>query len=471
MNPFHPGSRPRLAVLVALVALVALSAGPTAGQATTDAFAGGPLRPKVDDLGAYRLETHEALARLMSTAGDPCVANVAASLFLDAHLAETGLLEQLRSVDRPAEAIARIATIFALPDAAGIGGNIASMLGHASIGAALNLVSVGQNTLKSYDVLVEHSIGSLEQRQAIWTQEIVQKSIDYKWDPKLVSDRSRQLADRGQVIVAEMQDLGDRTEVEILKLEQDFRAELERLERRKGDRIDALREALGGPRDLAGSRQLEVFEKEYKDGEQTAISNRYAKLTAITESYERSAGQLIEDLARNATQQEALARYAWPIARGECAQITREGKAAAIPRLPTGLEEPYERDAADAGRLADVLKLPHDKLMVTLEALVLQPSTDFLSCVCHAAAYGRSHTAQFYHPDTLGEYDKRYACNKPGDPCIVSGYGCMRYPLPSDPKYWERCAAQMQGEAGQSFTDAILSRMKSQVARFQEAPK
>ncbi|HDR28938.1 hypothetical protein [Rhodovulum sp.] len=92
------------------------------------------------------------------------------------------------------------------------------MLGHAFVGVALNLVSVGQNTLKSYDVPVEHSIGSLEQRQAIWTQEIVRNGIDYKWDSRLVSGRSRQLADRGQGIVADIQDLGDRTEVEIPEL-------------------------------------------------------------------------------------------------------------------------------------------------------------------------------------------------------------------------------------------------------------
>ncbi|WP_132546745.1 hypothetical protein [Rhodovulum euryhalinum] len=439
------------------------------GQAGADAFSDRPLRPKVDDLGAYRPETRAALERLTAAQPDRCVANVASSLFLDAHLVETGLMEKFKSVGRPGEAMARIVTIFALPDAAGIGGNIASVLGYASVGAALNLVSVGQNSLKSYDVLVEHTIGSLEQRRAIQTQEIVQKSIDYRWDPTLVSDRSRQLADRSQGIVSQMQDLGDRTE--ILRVESDFKEELKRLDKQKADRTDALREALGGKSDLSGSGRLAVIKKEYKDGEAAAVKSRDAKLTEIAARYEREVGKLTEDLARNATQHEALARHAWPIANGTCAEIARDGKAPVVPKLPTGLDEPYARDADDAARLAQVLAPPHDKLMIVLDALVLDPPADYLSCVCRAAAYGTLQTIQMYHPDTLGEYDPRYYCTHPGDPCIVQGHGCLRFPMPTDPALWDRCAARSKDEAGYTVTDAILSRMKAQRSRFQETDR
>ncbi|GAA0310069.1 hypothetical protein [Rhodovulum strictum] len=476
MTP-SPPPRLRLALCAALVAL-------GAAPALADRVVDGPLRPKVEDLSAYRDHTRAALGRMNAAQPDPCIANVAGALFLDAHLADTGLIEALRGLDRPEVAVARIVWNFAMPDEPGVLGSLATVLGYGKIGKALDLVSKGANTIKGFDILMEHTIGSVEQRQAIWTNEIVRQSIDNKWDATLIADRSRQLADSSQTTVEEIRTLSDRTEAEILDLERKHEAEIARIDARRSERIEALiqkhysltdtnpqRAMLQARLKAESDPAMSTIANEHTAATQTALNNRYAKLTEISQGYERRVGKLTEDLARNATQHEALARYAWPIAQGDCAEITRDGPVAAIPRLPTGLEEPYERDAADAGRLADVLKLPHDKLMVTLGALALAPSTDFLSCVCRAAAYGQPQTAQFYHPDTIGEYDKRYSCNTPGEPCVVSGFGCWRNPLPGNPDYWEACADRMQGEAAQPFTDSILSRMKARRTRLEEAPQ
>ncbi|MFN3845570.1 MAG: hypothetical protein ACK4RZ_07075 [Paracoccaceae bacterium] len=115
------------------------------------------------------------------------------------------------------------------------------------------------------------------------------------------------------------------------------------------------------------------------------------------------------------------------------------------------------RTAAQEKVMTELFSLPHDRLMKTLTALGVTPSDDYLSCVCRAAGYGSSSTQQYYHPGTIGDYDKRYSCQHPGDPCIVSGFGCSRHPLPSDPKIWENCAATQRGKDGAAITDAVLA--------------
>jgi len=84
-------------------------------------------------------------------------------------------------------------------------------------------------------------------------------------------------------------------------------------------------------------------------------------------------------------------------------------------------------------------QLSHKKLLAVMKDLGIKVPVSFYNCLCRNAGYGSGGTDQFYHPDTLGEYDKRYTCQQPGLPCIVSGYGCTRYPLPSDPEVWKSC--------------------------------
>ncbi len=84
-------------------------------------------------------------------------------------------------------------------------------------------------------------------------------------------------------------------------------------------------------------------------------------------------------------------------------------------------------------------QLSHKKQLAVMKALDIEIPVSFYNCLCRNAGYGSGSTSQFYHPDTIGKFDKRYSCQQPGLPCVVRGYGCLRHPLPSDPKVWERC--------------------------------
>ncbi|MDP2733289.1 MAG: hypothetical protein Q8O63_09310 [Hoeflea sp.] len=86
------------------------------------------------------------------------------------------------------------------------------------------------------------------------------------------------------------------------------------------------------------------------------------------------------------------------------------------------------------------------------------PSEAMLNCVCRAAGYGSPGTSQTYHPDTLGTYDKRYSCQHPGDPCVVSGFGCTRHPLPSNKDIWAGCTARTGEDIAGAIADAVAAR-------------
>ncbi|GGH43524.1 hypothetical protein GVY41_01415 [Frigidibacter albus] len=109
---------------------------------------------------------------------------------------------------------------------------------------------------------------------------------------------------------------------------------------------------------------------------------------------------------------------------------------------PGAAQQDPARSDADTALLSQIIGLDYGKQRAVYDRLGFDPGDDFWNCICRTAAYGSSSTSQFYHPGTIGEYDKRYSCNQPGDPCVVSGYGCMRYPLPSDASIWETCSAR-----------------------------
>ncbi|MDP3960609.1 MAG: hypothetical protein Q8Q26_11235 [Pseudorhodobacter sp.] len=107
--------------------------------------------------------------------------------------------------------------------------------------------------------------------------------------------------------------------------------------------------------------------------------------------------------------------------------------------------------------IGNLIVLPHNRLIEVLEKLGIKPDGGFLNCLCASAGYGSSSTSQFYHPDTLGDYNPTYSCTQPGPPCVVSGMGCYRNPLPHDSTIWERCALSTRPEGGTSVLDAVLA--------------
>ena len=92
-------------------------------------------------------------------------------------------------------------------------------------------------------------------------------------------------------------------------------------------------------------------------------------------------------------------------------------------------------------------QLGHDRLLYLLDYMGIKikekDTAKFMNCLCIEAHYGAIGTRQFYHPDTYGKYNPNYSCQQPGPPCIVSGFGCTRHPLPGPDKTpsgpWSYC--------------------------------
>lgn len=118
--------------------------------------------------------------------------------------------------------------------------------------------------------------------------------------------------------------------------------------------------------------------------------------------------------------------------------------------------DPAPRPDGETRILRGIIKLPHEREQALMEKLGVTGSEGFLNCICQQARYGSSSTSQFWHPDTIGKYDKRYSCNRPGDPCVVSGFGCMRFPKPSDPAIYDYCAIEHPQPDGSSITETML---------------
>ncbi|MGE4442418.1 MAG: hypothetical protein AB7D27_13160 [Desulfomicrobium sp.] len=138
-----------------------------------------------------------------------------------------------------------------------------------------------------------------------------------------------------------------------------------------------------------------------------------------------------------------------------------------------GKKAPVKAVEVKHKNLVEFLKsLNHKKMENVFEHLGVAPSQEFLNCLCRSAGYGSPGTAQIYHPDTIGDYNPKYSCNKPGDPCVVSGFGCMRYPLPSDSGIWEACLAahrlnmekggdgKVVPDSGQRIDDVLMEKIR-----------
>lgn len=128
--------------------------------------------------------------------------------------------------------------------------------------------------------------------------------------------------------------------------------------------------------------------------------------------------------------------------------------------FPASAQDIAVRSPKQEAALTRWISLPHDRQLLVLESLGIAVQEDFFNCVCRMAHYGSPGTAQYYEPDTIGTYDKRYSCQHPGPPCIVSGYGCMRYDLPTDPAIFENCAARPELSGGNTL-DQILTALEN----------
>lgn len=122
---------------------------------------------------------------------------------------------------------------------------------------------------------------------------------------------------------------------------------------------------------------------------------------------------------------------------------------------------PTPLGAKDARVLGTIARLDHNKQLAVFEELKVDVPESFHNCVCKAAGYGSTQTWQGYHPQATSP-GKSPSCDKAGLPCMVSGYGCLRYPMPSSSSIYQGCNAKMlkSGEAGpmDAVLDAVITR-------------
>lgn len=129
-----------------------------------------------------------------------------------------------------------------------------------------------------------------------------------------------------------------------------------------------------------------------------------------------------------------------------------------------GLPQRNERDTHAVERW---IGLAHDRQLLVLQSLGVRVPQDFFSCVCKAGGFGQPGTRQYYHPGVIGKPDDRYACQRPGPPCVVEGYGCTRHDLPTNRKDFEDCAALIAKEVGHGNPlDNILSALADRANRI-----
>lgn len=131
---------------------------------------------------------------------------------------------------------------------------------------------------------------------------------------------------------------------------------------------------------------------------------------------------------------------------------------------PAAAQQEQGRSDADRALLSQIIGLDFSKQRAVYDRLGFDPGDEFWNCICRTARYGSSSTSQLYHPGTIGAYDKRYSCNQPGDPCVVSGFGCSRHPLPSAPAIWEKCSASAVAAGAEDPLAALVASARTAAA-------
>lgn len=397
----------------------------------------GQLSARFNDLSAYSDETVAGLNAILEEGGDSCIQAVRSAVYLDGHIEEADRMEVVRGIERPWEMTLEVAAGFLTPD----GNDVITALF-----SKFNMIDKAMDAYAAYKTAKAHYAQTALIRDGIASNEIVQEAARGKWTEADIQARRADLLKEAQRAAEEMlaaqQRIKDGLEAVDSRYEEKVQTAFYELKRDveqvygniSDDQLRALLDNGNFPNfKMAYDSKIRDAGKLRADEHQRVVKQSYALMQKTQFATERALAQ-----------SDALARYSAPMVRDECALIRRDGPVQVAQKKPDSV--------------AKVLELPHDKMMIFLEKIGRKPSGTLLDCVCRTAGYGSPGTSQFYHPDTLGSYDKRYSCQHPGDPCIVSGFGCTRHPLPSDRDIWERCAASTGEDIVGAITDAVKAR-------------
>lgn len=402
----------------------------------------GLIMPRIEDIGDFDDATVLQLQdQLLADPRHICEQSVRTALFLDAHLEEADWRQVAIGVERLPE-LALDTLLVWLPDEHDV-----FQLLVPELKALDKVINNAMDLDKTAAILKDHYVPSPAVRNGQWVNEIVSTSMAESWPEDRIEARRADLLAEGQKAAENMIVLQKRIDEALHMVDERLQGELAIAWGKRNAELRGIADKMGYPPGVSPEFVLPPQTVE-------AVDLRYGKTVydlkkAVTaENDEKikwayramTEAQLAAEKAL--VQRDALARYSSPIARGACHEITRNGPVVKAAKKPTDT----------------VLELPHDQLLSVLDAIGSRPSLEFLGCLCQNAGYGSSGTGQFYHPDTLGTYDRRYSCQHPGDPCIVQGYGCLRHPLPSDPEIWALCSATTGEPVDKAIDQAIKAR-------------
>lgn len=400
----------------------------------------GLMTARINDLSAYSDETVAGLGKILEEDSDPCTQAVRAAVYLDGHIEEADWTEVARGIERPWELAGEIALDQLIPDMNDVLTDLFSKL---------TVIDKALDAYGAYQKAKQHYAQTQLVRDGIAANDIVQEAARGNWTEAEIQQKRAALMKEAQSGAEEM-----------LRAQEKIKEGLEAVDKRYDEKVQIayyeLKRDIGKVYGTISDRDLDMLmangkfpnlKMSYDDKIRAAGNERAKDHESVVERSYALMHKTQFATERALAQVDALARYSAPLARGDCADIRRDG--------------PIAKPVKKPDTVSEVLKLPHDKLMIFLEKIGSKPSEAMLNCVCRAAGYGSPGTAQMYHPDTLGTYDKRYSCQHPGDPCIVSGYGCTRHPLPSDKRIWDSCAAS----TGEDITGAITAAVKARQAK------
>ena len=445
--------------------------------------------PSIQEIDAYGMATMVEANRRLKDADDSCETAVDLAMFLDANLEDTNLRDALGTVDRPLWMTRKVLATMLLPDKLGVSTQ--------GIDAILKLkkrfawIGIANNVWESGKTIDQHWDDTARVQQGKWALEVYQEARREGWDEEDIGLELLNLQGQSEALLAEINTETEVFEAEVKDEEATYAtrmAELDRIYKERLAQIAAdesegaerkrreqwLRENAhtGQPKPGVGvvidptrnpsemSYEWSITETEpggkyYREQRAAAlvdlqVNRAHAKvlhesnLEALALNHGTELNDKLRDISELQVERDTLQTVNLPMVRGKCADLGKPGT----------LKEKMPEIS-----LETTLRLPHDDLVSVLGHLGVMPPDEMLSCICKRAAYGSPQTSQYYHPDTIGDYDRRYDCNHPGAPCIVSGFGCTRHPLPADPQKWSTCAAgtDMNGKpVDQAITDALI---------------
>lgn len=411
--------------------------------------------PKVADISSYSDESLWKLELRLREIPDPCLASVEMALFLNSRRFETSYSANMEGIEAPGVMVLEIVRAWYVPDGVGVGTSVLDDL-LATGKKVFSPIAKFDDALDTWEITQRHFVGSIERDGGGWAYDAWREAQDKGWTAEEINARARALADQSAAPLEEIHAAKERLETEMmwvdlahgdarLKIEARHEAAIEKIRMEAGGNALRLEERAFAVKlanaklDFTNAWGAELAR--YEDAQRKVIAENGARINNAMLS-----------VARLQIQRDALQNFARPVADNDCEGIGKPP----VPVAKSG-ETPLE----------EIIALPLDRLLPVLKVLEIAPSDDFLNCLCRTAGYGRSGTSQFYHPDTLGDYDKRYSCQHPGDPCIVSGFGCLRHPLPTSREVWESCSVTEVTDDGDPLTGQITDAIKERAKRKQ----